>query len=274
VRGETIGLVFSDLDGTLLDHYTYSYGASLPGIELLKANHVPLVLVSSKTFLEMAAIHRELRLDAPFIFENGGGIACPGEGTDEKEFTVTLTGFSAAGLEQRLPLLGEALGKKPRVMSEMSLDEIMEFTGLDRTGARLAASREASLPFIPAPGIEPGQAEMRKINEGLAPHGLMITRGGRFYHFSSSRSTKGKAAAAVSDRYREQTGGEKITTLGIGDSENDIPLLEAVSIPALVRKPDGGYIETGLSPFVSDGIGPAGFTEIIVKYFARPGINR
>ncbi|HDP80781.1 MAG TPA: HAD-IIB family hydrolase, partial [Spirochaetes bacterium] len=255
MRGITIGLVFSDLDGTLLDHYTYSYGASLPGMALLKANRVPLVLVSSKTFPEMVAIYRELRLDAPFIFENGGGIAFPGEKTGEKEFTITLTGFSAAALEQKLPLLREALGKEPRAMSEMSLDEIMELTGLDRTGARLAASRQASLPFIPSPGVRPGPAEMSKINEGLAPHGLMITRGGRFYHFSSSQSTKGKAAAAVIDRYREHAGGKKITTLGIGDSENDIPLLEAVSIPALVRKPDGAYIETGLSPLVSDGTG-------------------
>ncbi|HQO03860.1 MAG TPA: HAD hydrolase family protein [Spirochaetota bacterium] len=66
-------LLFSDLDGTILDFHTYSCEKSLPGISLCREHGIPLILVSSKTFDEMADIHCRLGLDAPFVFENGGG---------------------------------------------------------------------------------------------------------------------------------------------------------------------------------------------------------
>ena len=37
-------LVFTDLDGTLLDHDTYSFEAALPCINLLKNNDIPIII--------------------------------------------------------------------------------------------------------------------------------------------------------------------------------------------------------------------------------------
>jgi hypothetical protein len=46
-------VVFSDLDGTLLDHETYSFDAARPGLDALKSRGIPLILASSKTRAEM-----------------------------------------------------------------------------------------------------------------------------------------------------------------------------------------------------------------------------
>ena len=70
-------MVFTDLDGTLLDHDTYGWEAAAPALEQLKAKRVPVVLISSKTRAEMAPLREALRLEDPFVSENGGGIFLP-----------------------------------------------------------------------------------------------------------------------------------------------------------------------------------------------------
>lgn len=65
-------LVFSDLDGTLLDHTTYSYAPARPALAALRARDALLILASSKTAAEMLPLHQELDLgEAPMIVENG-----------------------------------------------------------------------------------------------------------------------------------------------------------------------------------------------------------
>lgn len=70
-------VVFTDLDGTLLDHATYRFDAALPALRLLKARQIPLVVCSSKTASEIEALRNRLRLSHPFISENGGAIFVP-----------------------------------------------------------------------------------------------------------------------------------------------------------------------------------------------------
>ena len=42
-------LVFTDLDGTLLDHEDYSYAAANEALAELRSRRIPLILCSSKT---------------------------------------------------------------------------------------------------------------------------------------------------------------------------------------------------------------------------------
>ena len=67
-------VVFSDLDGTLLDHYTYSFEDARPALGRLRAAGVPLVLCTSKTRAEIAPLRDALRNTHPFISENGGAV--------------------------------------------------------------------------------------------------------------------------------------------------------------------------------------------------------
>src|SRR5690606_41723986 len=70
-------VVFTDLDGTLLDHHSYSWRAALPAMERLAANGIPLVLNSSKTAAEMRDLQGAMGLRAPFIVENGAAVGIP-----------------------------------------------------------------------------------------------------------------------------------------------------------------------------------------------------
>lgn len=52
---ETFYLIFTDLDGTLLDHDTYGYGEAREALDYIKRRRIPLILCSSKTRAEDAS---------------------------------------------------------------------------------------------------------------------------------------------------------------------------------------------------------------------------
>jgi mannosyl-3-phosphoglycerate phosphatase len=71
-----------------------------------------------------------------------------------------------------------------------------------------------------------------------ATRGLKIIRGGRFFHLVGEGQDKGKAVTIVRDFFRAEWG-EACTTIGLGDSMNDLPMLEVVDIPILIPNPHG-----------------------------------
>jgi len=257
-------ILFTDIDGTLLDHNTYSYQESLEGISMLKEANIPLVLVSSKTFPEIKELHTLLKLTSPYIFENGGGIAH--KHGNSPEYKVEIPGLEITELRQKADILNDVIDVPVKTIMDMELNEIVDITGLTIERAELAMKREASLPFILMKEKHIGIDELEDINKKLNPLGLTVTKGGRFFHFSDVNSNKGSAVKRVVKIYREINGLDSIKTVGVGDSENDIPMLRAVDEPFLVRKQDRSTIRTGLDNVnVTNGIGPAGFTEAVKR---------
>ncbi|MCV6607975.1 MAG: HAD-IIB family hydrolase, partial [Campylobacterales bacterium] len=71
-------LIFTDLDGTLLDHHTYSFQEAKESLDYLKQNNIPIIINTSKTKAEVIDLRKELGVeDSPFIVENGGGVFFP-----------------------------------------------------------------------------------------------------------------------------------------------------------------------------------------------------
>ena len=55
-------LVFTDLDGSLLDHHTYRWDAAADALRLLQEADIPVILASSKTRAEMLPLQSALDL--------------------------------------------------------------------------------------------------------------------------------------------------------------------------------------------------------------------
>ncbi|PKL41195.1 MAG: hypothetical protein CVV44_00730 [Spirochaetae bacterium HGW-Spirochaetae-1] len=257
-------IVFSDLDGTLLDHNTYSHAGAQEGIDLLRERSVPLVLVSSKTLPEMTELHSMLGLGSPFVFENGGGIAWPHDSSTGKPLRVEFQGLPERELRDKFNMLNTVIPVPVKSILDMSIEEVMERTGLPHKRAALARERRSSIPFILQEKHDIDFFELEKINIKLYEQGLAITKGGRFLHLISRGSTKGSAVRKIISSYTLLHEKEDVVTMGVGDSENDIPMLKEVDRPCLVRKHDGSIIQTGLPEvFITKNIGPAGFTEAV-----------
>lgn len=261
-------LVFTDLDGTLMDHDTYDFEPARPALEQLRSHGTPVIICSSKTRAEIEVYRNRMGLDTPFITENGGAILIP-------HLTLDLTGtdFVQKGPYDMVVLgmpyadlcaIWEDIRHKERFLmkgfSEMTVEEIATHTGLPIEEARLAAQREYSEPFIFSD--TPNQFE--RLGSLFKERGLRITRGGRFHHLMG-KNDKGRAVRILSKIYAETCTDHAIWTVGLGDSDNDAPMLRHVDVPIVIRKKTGEWEHIhDLDPVYSHKSGPEGWAEEIL----------
>ncbi len=264
-------LVFTDLDGTLLDAETYSAGKAAAALLFLAEKNIPVIPCTSKTAEEVKEICAGLQLTGPFIVENGSAIFWPENffpGSDEPGQTEEGWRVTALGKPYKtLLVFFEELRRRSPVhligFHQADMAAIREWTGLSEHQAALAKKRRFSEPFL-APSGEPLP---KALFEYAAQEGYRIVQGNRFYHLLSN-TDKGRAVRAVAERFR-QNGFPKLQTMGIGDSPNDFTMLQAVDIPVLVKKTDGSYAagaETIPNLWRSKGIGPKGWQESIFHF--------
>ncbi len=267
-------VIFTDLDGTLLDPFSYSWEAARPALTLIKKKAIPLVICSSKTRAEIETIRDRLDNHDPLICENGGGIFVPKTYFDfsftfHKEtahYKIIELGTPYAQLRQALCTVARQTGIELKGFGDISVDEIAAQTGLPIEEAQLAKQREYDEPFVLA-----GSEEQRKqVLQLITQLGLHWTRGSRYFHLTGSND-KGKAVKFLIDLYKQEH--RKVITIGLGDSLNDLPMLQAVDYPVLVQKPGGQYEESiRLSGLLKvQGIGPEGWRTAILKLVASVG---
>lgn len=235
-------LIFTDLDGTLLDDQTYDFKPALTALKLIRSSKIPLILVSSKTRAEIELYRKGLSLEDPFIAENGGAtyfpaaFPLPDEYSYEivDEYREVLIGTPLTLLYEKISELKEQF--RFRCFSELTIEEIAAETGLTHEQARLAARREFDEPIV----LEKGSDEEELVYKRAHELGLDCVHGGRFLHLFCG-GDKGKAVEVILNVYRQQ--GYPVISIGLGDSPNDAPMLWAVDKAVVMQTRDGGYIE-------------------------------
>ena len=260
-------VVFTDLDGTLLDFETYRYDAAAPAVAALRAAQAPLVFCSSKTQSEQEVYREALQVDAPFIVENGGAIFIPAgtfaaplpEYAVRLPYQVIELGVPAAHIRQVLARVRAEHHLQFYGYADLSLPEICHLTGLDEVAAARAAQREYSETILKSNFLP---QSLSWFNQILAEYGLICVSGGKFHTVSGRGSDKGRAVALLTGLFRQQLG--PLTTVGLGDSANDAPLLAAVDQPFLVQKPSGQWQAVDLPHLTRvEGVGPLGWRRVI-----------
>ncbi|AFU98218.1 HAD-IIB family hydrolase [Simiduia agarivorans] len=273
-------LVFTDLDGTLLDHFNYSFAKAVPMLAALRQHDIPLIIATSKTFAEVQPLRSQLRNGYPFIVENGAGIYLPLSFLPEEQ----LHQFSGVALHQgywRLAL------SQPRAywqtlltqaakdfhglfasFTQLGTEGIARATGLSHQDARLANEREFSEPVLWL-GDDNRKSQFIVHMTAL---GANVLEGGRFLHITGN-SNKGRAMQWVADAFALRDG-HRFTTLAAGDGKNDVPMLELADAALVMRSPvnptlclnrSHGYIESPCA-------GPLGWAKGI-NHFLQLGVS-
>ena len=258
-------IFFTDLDGTLIDHYTYSPLGALEGVELLKERGIPLVPVTSKTFDEVCEIMNLLDLRNDFVFENGAGMGIY-SGKEGFEFTLNSPGIDY--LLGFVPLISGFFGSELNILNFLSPEELDRLTGLGLKRSEMALKRKGSIFFIPRSNPSPDEAEIEALNRSLASEGVKITKGGRFYHLVSLHCSKGDGVKKIIEFYRTMNNCEPVTAAA-GDSLNDIDMLKVVDYSYVVKKPDTTWLKTGFPVIKTEGEGPYGFSEAVKDFLIK-----
>jgi mannosyl-3-phosphoglycerate phosphatase len=271
-------LIYTDLDGTLLDHHTYSFREALPALAEVRRRRVPLILCSSKTRGELEEYQRKLRMKYPFISENGGAVFIPKgyfkEPKDDLEqkgkYLVRELGVPYQELRKRLLGVSRKFGVRVVGFGDLKIKEIASMCSLPYKEARWAKKRDYDEPFYFLTEIK--AQELRAVERELKRSGLNLTKGGRFFHLMG-QNDKGKAVMLLTKMYQRDWETD-IVTVGMGDSLNDLPMLRAVDIPVLVRKRNSTYdkeISKRLKVRKAGGIGPSGWNRAILDLLSRYG---
>jgi mannosyl-3-phosphoglycerate phosphatase len=267
-------VVFADLDGTLLNTCPASWEAASLALEALRTHNIPLILVSSRTRAELEPLRRRLQHRDPFIVENGAAVFVP-QGVftfplermrTKPSYDVIELGMPYHMLRDVLKQIEDAVETPLHGFGDLSVEEIMQITGLSHADAELAGMREYDEPFL----LEGPQPLLEEVCRQIVTRGLRWTKVGRLFHLTGDND-KGEAAELLmrcyqrEQRLRFQT--RTVESVGIGESIQDVPLLAVVDHPILVQKPDGSFDMDVLLPRLvrSRGIGPTGWNDAVLR---------
>lgn len=256
-------VVFTDLDGTLLDLKTYSFIQSINAIELLKSTGIPVIFCSSKTRYEQEFYRESLEIRDPFIVENGSAIFIP-RGYFKKShsfnsymidrYEVIPLGKSVDRIRRTLAEKREKYKLKFSCYSDLEPEEVSTITGLDLKSSRRAMTRDFSETILRGHLSDACYQELEK-------EGLVSIPGSKYETVIGSSTDKGKAVEILISLYANEYG--QIQSYGIGDSKNDEAMLEVVDEPYLVQRPSGEWapLEKTIARGVI-GVGPLGWNKV------------
>lgn len=264
-----VHLVFTDLDGTLLDHETYSFEPARPALHRLQALGIPLIFTTSKTRAEIEGLRRRLGNTHPFISENGGALFvpagyfpfAPAAARRTATYDVIEYGARYEELTSALAKASQQSSCAIRGFSAMTPSEIAALCALPIDDAALAKHREYDEPFE----ILGSPAQAAALLAAIEQSGYRTTSGGRFHHILGN-SDKARAVGELIALYRQAHG--EVMSIGLGDSPNDIEFLNIVDVPILVRSHSTGKIQAAVRlGRVTAAWGPSGWNEAILQMF-------
>ncbi len=265
-------IVFSDLDGTLLDHETYAFDAALPALQKLNDHGVPVILTSSKTSAEIARLQKSVGLRWPAIAENGAGVFIPDDclppELDIAKLNMGVRSYRTIRIQ--LDVLEPELRDLFRGFGDMSVTDIAAETGLSLKDSALARRRQWS---------EPGkwlgsEQELASFRSALGQFGLVAVQGGRFLTISSAPG-KHALMMRVKQCYEEimSRSDERscsLVSLALGDAPNDIAMLQAADIGVVIpgvraneMQEIAGQAQGAI--WYADAAGPEGWNASVLK---------
>lgn len=272
-------LVFTDLDGSLLDHHTYGWEEAQPTLDILERLAIPVIPATSKTRVEIEELRARLGIGGPFIVENGAAVFIPQPGFPQQPAgTLAQDGYWVHELSpprqrwlQLLADLAVEFDGEFEYFFRAGPAGIARMTGLPPAQAALANRREYSEPvqWLGSPGRK--QLFMGRLRE----RGATVLQGGRFLSVSGN-CDKGRALGWLRDVYRRRQPDLPCHDLAVGDSPNDCAMLEAAETALLVRSPAHPFppLRRREGVIRSAAPGPAGWAEGVEQWLQGYRLHR
>jgi mannosyl-3-phosphoglycerate phosphatase len=254
--------VFTDIDGTLVDINTAEYGKETAKlIRLIKERNIPLILTSAKTRLEQNKIREDLGISDPFIVENGGAIVIPkgyfpdyalrdikyplretqetknGARDVNHEIVVEL-GKPADYIRAKLSDIRKKYSINFRGVADISVEKLSNLALISREQAKRMAQRNYGETIL-----QIQSEDIARFIKYVQEDGMKVIHGGRFFDVTVG-TDKGIAVGILKKLFKDKFH-NNITFFGIGDSTNDIPMLNLMDIPILVQRQDSSWVDDG-----------------------------
>lgn len=254
--------MFTDIDGTLVDINTAEYGKETDKlIRLIKERNIPLILTSAKTRLEQNKIREELGISDPFIVENGGAIIIPkgyfpdyalrdikyplretqeteNEARDVNHEIVVELGKPADYIRAKLSDIRKKYSINFSGVADISVEKLSNLALISRDQAKRMAQRNYGETIL-----QIQSEDIARFIKYVQEDGMKVIHGGRFFDVTVG-TDKGIAVGILKKLFKDKFH-NNVTFFGIGDSTNDIPMLNLMDIPILVQRQDSTWVDDG-----------------------------
>ena len=254
--------MFTDIDGTLVDINTAEYGKETDKlIRLIKERNIPLILTSAKTRLEQNKIREDLGISDPFIVENGGAIVIPkgyfpdyalrdikyplretqeteNEARDVNHEIVVELGKPADYIRAKLSDIRKKYSINFRGVADISVEKLSNLALISRDQAKRMAQRNYGETIL-----QIQSEDIARFIKYVQEDGMKVIHGGRFFDVTVG-TDKGIAVRILKKLFKDKFH-NNVTFFGIGDSTNDIPMLNLMDIPILVQRQDSTWVDDG-----------------------------
>ena len=257
-------IVFSDLDGSLLDHDTYSWEPARSALQKLKERGIPLVLVSSKTLAELEDYRVRLGLQHPVVAENGATIWVPPAYFAGSTVWLEPTA-SRAEIQTVYKELKAAGSFDCDAFFELGISGIMRETGLTEVQARRANERLASEPIR----WRDSDARVAEFMQAADKRNLRCVRGGRFLHLMGKTGKEG-AVGRLMQAYSAEWSDKALTSVSLGDGPNDLGMLAATDVAVIIPGRHGQPMPLNSNNRILRPVaaGPAGWNKAMLSIIA------
>ena len=259
-------VIFTDLDGTFLNHDDYSFDEAKEALKKIHKKNIPLIFTTSKTRIEVELLQKKVGIKEPFIIENGAAIFFPKDYKKHdfsfldkfKNYNILQLGLKYSQVLSFYDKYKEEFGMTG--FSDMSLEDIVKYTGLEIENAKLSKQRDFTEPFL----LE-DESKLDNLKNLASTYNIKITKGGRFYHLIGEFQDKGKAVEKAKDIF-EKVFEKKIKAIALGDGENDIAMLKNVEIPIIIKNHEGKYLDCFIKNIQKSTYkGSKGWNEMVLK---------
>ena len=260
-------LIFTDLDGSLLDRDTFKFDEIKDYLKKLLSNGIFIIPNTSKTEKEILEFNNELGSNLPYISENGAAI----NGLDllnsnlPKELILSRDKNNLINIFKKT--VPENLQNKCKWLSEMNKKKQSLIFGLEDEKLKMALDRKYTIPFI----FEGNKNEKNRLFKIVKNNGLALQEGGRVINLTD-KINKAKALQVFVRFFKKNN--KEVKTIAVGDNYNDLDMLKTSDFPCLVFNDKFTLDEIPIKNLIiTNKPSPLGWADVIKMALAKINKN-
>ena len=251
-------VIFTDLDGSLLDRETFNFFEIKEYLKELISKNIINIPNSSKTRKEILNFNNELGENLPIISENGSEIFGLNNINSNFPDKIVLSREKKEILEIFNKNIPTKLKNKCQFISNLDENKQSEIFGLEREKIKFALNRSYTIPIL----FNENKKDKEELINYVNLAGLTLQQGGRVINLCDKVSKAEAMKIAVKNI--KKINNNKVKTIGVGDNFNDLEMLKASDIPCLVFNDNFKLDKININNcLVSKNSSPTGWAEVV-----------
>ncbi len=253
-------IIFTDLDESLLKNNKFNSRVLGSFIKNLLIENFSIIAITSKTYLEVFDLFKENSLNFPFSTENGAAFYIPTNKNSYYKKTNSKAKESTIIKEILLKKINKNYFKSIKLIEYLDTNKQMNITKLSKADIDKFIKRKYSVPIL----WEGNNNLFQIFKNDLKKYNLKIVFGGKLWNISGNHNKLDAFNFYLKElcpKFIE----DEILTIAIGDSMNDIEMLNKAQYSGIVK--NESHIKIILNKkkniFYSNLSAPEGWVEVI-----------